>query len=70
MQTVIDLLLFIFVCKWIHDFYEHMHFNPDNKFMLTGDAGTEGNMMLNMMWEIHCTSTKRQPECIEMSGAY
>lgn len=47
-----------------------MHFNPDNKFMLTGDVGTEGNMMLNMMWEIHCTSTKRQPECIEMSGAY
>ena len=34
LNMIIEMVLFVCTVKWIFDFYEHQHYNPDNLFML------------------------------------
>ena len=56
--TFIDLALFIGIMVWANDFLTMDKYDITNKWLEeVGDSGPSENLMMNIIWKIHCGST-------------
>jgi len=57
-RNYIDGILFFLTFLWIYYYYHFQEFDPTNHY-LEEDSGGEENFMVNIMWFIHCNSSKK-----------
>ena len=64
--TFFDTILFVLIIKWIHDWVRFAEYDPTNKWLEeVGDSGGAENMMMNVIWKIHCGSSLDDEDACE-----
>jgi hypothetical protein len=66
---ILDAVMFVGIVLWIHDEIRFMEYDPTN-FYVTGNLDSHKNVMVNIIWAIHCSTAITDEELCKDSEKY